>query len=183
MPFQFHIQLYDVMDPIVWRRIMVPEDYSFYHLHAIIQVAFGWENSHLFEFSPGNGSKPTIGIPHPDMKGTKDARKVLLPEVFKEAGQLFIYTYDFGDSWEHVITLEEISKDPLTKAACTGGEGACPPEDCGGMPGYENFKAIMKDPKHPEYEEMKDWLGMTKKQKWDPHKFDLKRINLAVGKI
>src|SRR5690349_7891334 len=131
MSLQFKIQINDITDPPVWRRLIVPEQFSFWKFHKLIQIAFGWENAHLFFFSPeGFQSNWNIGIPYPEAEEKiLDSKKVKISKVFNESMQQFIYIYDFGDSWEHVITLEKIFADKLTKAAFVDGEGACPPED------------------------------------------------------
>lgn len=181
MLFTFHIQIVEISNPEVWRKITVPHQFSFLHFHHIIQAAFGWEDSHLFEFSPdGIGSSPSIGIKESDSfwsEGTadKNAARVKLSRIFTEAGQTYIYTYDFGDSWEHQITLEEIKEGAFTKAGCIAGQGYCPREDCGGVWGYRELKEIMKKPRHKEYKSMREWLGLSKEQTFDPDAFDLER--------
>lgn len=185
MAFQFKIQLRDITHPPVWRRLLVPEQFTFYQLHLVIQAAFEWDNYHLFQFSPGSyGSKPLIAIPHPEWEAdVRDAEKVKLTEIFTTPGQKFVYIYDFGDDWFHQITLEEITPEKLLKAGCLAGKGACPPEDCGGPWGYANLKAILEDPKDPEHKEMKEWLGLAKNEKWDAHAFDLEVTGKRVSEI
>lgn len=185
MLYQFKIQLSNIEDPEVWRQVQVPAQFSFYRMHRVIQAAFGWENAHLFQFSPeGWSSNPKISLPYPDAEeDIVDAKKIKLKDVFKEDGQTYVYIYDFGDDWLHVLTLEKITDEKATKATCIAGEGRCPPEDCGGFPGYENLKEILNDPKHPEYAGMKEWLGLRKSQKWDAGAFDLKKTNAAVQKV
>lgn len=185
MTLQLKIQLQNLADPKVWRQVQVPAQFSFYKLHGVIQAAFGWEHAHLFQFSSeGWGSKPEISLPYPDAgEDIVDAKKIKLKEVFKEEGQTYVYIYDFGDDWLHLLTLEKITDEKATKANCLAGEGRCPPEDCGGFPGYESLKEILNDPKHPEYADMREWLGLRKNQKWDAAAFDLKKANIAVQKV
>jgi hypothetical protein len=90
---------------------------------------------------------------------------------------------DFGDDWLHWLELEKITDEKLLKAHLLDGEGRCPPENCGGTPGYEDLKRILADPKHPEYYEMRDWLELGSRQKWNPTTFDLKKARAAVRKI
>lgn len=181
--FRFKIVLHDIEEPTVWRRVVVPANFTFFHFHLVIQEAFGWENSHPFQFSPkGYGSKPAIGIADGGRKEVNSKQKKL-SEIFCRLNQKFIYLYDFGDNWIHEITLEEIIEEELTEADCIAGEGACPPEDCGGPYGYEQLKIILSDQKHQEYEETRDWLGLSKKQKWDAAAFNLKKASLSVRKI
>jgi Plasmid pRiA4b ORF-3-like protein len=184
MAFQFKIQLKNITDPPVWRRLLVPEQFTFLRMHRVIQVAFGWEDYHLFQFSPkGYASHPLIGMPDPEMGDTQDAQKIKLSEIFTTPKQKFIYIYDFGDDWFHQISLEKITDDKLLRASCMAGIGACPPEDCGGPYGYENLKLILNDPKDPEHAGMKEWLGMTKKEKWDAAFFDLEKTKVLVAKV
>jgi hypothetical protein len=189
MAFQFNIQLQDIDRPAVWRRLQVPETFTFERLHYVIQVAFGWQNSHLYEFSPGGfGTSPTIGITESfgffdEGAAEKNAAKIKLSKVFTKPGQTFIYIYDFGDSWTHEITLESITKDSSASAQLIAGEGACPPEDCGSTGGYAELKEIMANPKHKEHKEMKEWLGLGKNDKWDPSAFDLKLHRKQVSKL
>ena len=185
MALQFRIQLVPITNPLVWRRIVVPEQFSFWRFHLVIQEAFGWWNAHLFQFSPeGWRSEKPIGIKGDwDEADTQDCKKIKLSQIFKEPGQTYIYIYDFGDNWEHQLTLENITPEKATKADVLEGEGRCPPEDCGGWPGYENLKEILANPKHPEYYEMRDWLNLGPRQKWNPASFDLKKTKAAVKRV
>lgn len=180
MVYQFKIQLEDVTNPPVWRRVMVPEKFTFEQFHQLIHLAFGWEGYHLYQFSPtGYGSQPLIGIPSgyefdvPDM----NAKKTKLNQVFTQEKQTFNYLYDFGDSWSHHIVLEKLLPDTIKIPVCVAGKGACPPEDCGGAYAYEDLKTILANPSHEEYEEMKEWLGMEDDEKWDAGAFDMEEVN------
>ncbi len=185
MTYQLNIQLLNVNDPAVWRRTQVPAQFTMYRLHKVIQAVFGWQNSHLFQFSPaGWNSHPQISFPYPDIEEeVTDARKIKLKDVFTEEGQTYVYIYDFGDNWEHVITVEKKIVESTLKALCIGGEGRCPPEDCGGYPGFQELKKILADPTHPDYTEMREWLGLRRNQKWDPAVFDLKKAAAGVWKV
>ncbi|KAF5411511.1 MAG: hypothetical protein C5S38_09345 [Candidatus Methanophagaceae archaeon] len=161
--YQFKITLKGIKPPI-WRRIQVPEMYTFWELHLAIQNAMGWSDYHLHEFelvNPETGLKLLIGNPN------EDFAEEVLPELnqniadyFSMENQSAVYTYDFGDSWEHKIQLEKIlpCENGIKYPICIKGKRACPPEDCGGTWGYEELLAIIKDPKHEEYEEMLEWL-------------------------
>jgi len=159
MTFQFKIQLKNISKPPVWRRVLVPSQFSFQRFHLVIQEAFGWENYHFFQFSPGGfGSGPFIKEPFEDddYEGFMDAGKTKINEIFKKEGQKFTYIYDFGDSWEHKITLEKITADKTILAE------------------------ILKDPTNPEYEEMKEWLGLDDDEEWDADGFDLEETRAMV---
>lgn len=181
MTFQFKIQLQNITNPPVWRRVLVPADATFSTFHSIIQSAMGWEGMHLYSFSPtGYGSIPWIEEDEfeeeeDDYDEDEDeeadelfpsasddnirATKLKLSDIFKKKGQTFTYIYDFGDDWKHKITLEEIDNKNTSKfPKLIAGKGTCPPEDCGGPMGYENLKEVLGDKNHPEYKEMKAWL-------------------------
>lgn len=177
---QFKIELKGIKNPTVWRRIIVPSHYDFLTFHQIIQVVFGWENAHLYSFSPkGWGSNPEIKDSDDeefDPDNTLGSSETPLSAIFNTKGQKFTYIYDFGDDWTHLITLEKILPEEINQPTCIAGEGKCPPEDCGGFPGYEYLKEVLADPSHEEHEEMKEWLGMEDDEAWDANEFDLQEV-------
>ncbi len=177
--FQFKIQLDNISNPTVWRRITVPSYYTFSDLHFAIQVAFGWENAHLYQFSPkGYGSSPTIQEVNEDTgsgfftEEELDSEETQLSEIFTKEKQKYTYTYDFGDDWVHQITLEKIIPEITQTPALLAGKGKCPPEDCGGPWGFENLKSVLSNPKNPEYEELAEWYG---EDSFDADAFDIKK--------
>jgi len=173
--YQFKIQLKEI-SPLIWRRILVPENYSFWDLHVAIQDSMGWldYHLHLFRIRRKHAHSITlIGIPDED-RFEDDPEitagwEVSISDFFYDVGTTFDYEYDFGDSWEHEIIHEGILlKEKGTKyPVCIGAARACPPEDCGGVPGYYRMLDIISDPNHEEYEEMITWLG----KKYDPEQF------------
>ena len=186
MAFHFKIRLLNVISPPVWRRVVVPEHFTFWRFHLVIQEAFGWWNSHLFQFSPeGLDSEPAIGLVGDwnEDDNPLDCERIRLNRVFYKQGQTFVYLYDFGDGWEHSIDLQEITKEKIKRADLLKGEGRCPPEDCGGYHGYQELKNILADPRHSEHGDMKEWLGLSKRQKWNPDTFDFKKARAAVQKV
>ena len=187
MAFQFRIQLKNVQKPPVWRRVIVPENFTFEQLHLVIQESFGWGNYHLYQFSPsGYGSEPVIAIHSDDdwEKPAKNASKTRLKSIFDSENQKYTYIYDFGDDWAHTLLLENIHPEKVLKATCIGGKGACPPEDCGGPWEYERLKEILKDPKHKEYKEVKEWIGIDDIEgKFDPDYFDIEFANEVLSEI
>ena len=90
----------------------------------------------------------------------------------------FQYEYDFGDSWDHEVVVEEsvTSARGLKHAVCLTGENACPPEDCGGVYGYADLLQVLADPRHEEHEHMMEWAGGP----IDPASFDLVAANVAL---
>ena len=171
------------MEPPVWRCLVVPSNITFSSFHYVIQAAFGWEDCHLYQFSPkGWGSMPAIQPPvGDDLEGTVDSDTVLLPDIITHAGQTLVYIYDFGDDWQHQIKLEKISEQMVRIPRCVAGEGACPPEDCGGHPGYMMLQETLADPKSPEYNDMREWLGLAKGEKWDvKNAFNMAAVNKVL---
>jgi len=186
MAYQLKIQLKNVTKPPVWRQVLAPEKFTFHDLHQLIQLVFGWEDCHLYQFCPkGYGSNPVIAIPSKDDWEQPDmnAMKTKLDKIFTTEKQAFTYIYDFGDDWIHQIVLEKILSDEIKHPVCLVGKGACPPEDCGGPWGYANLKEVLSDPAHEEYEEMKEWLGLDDDEEWDVNLFNRDEINETLRKI
>jgi hypothetical protein len=189
--FQFRIQIENVKKPPVWRRVSVPSYYTFLHFHHVIQAVFEWYDIHLFSFSPGGyGTSPIIQenkyenqpFDH-DMHRNREASEIKLSEIFHREGQKYTYIYDFGDDWHHKILLEKIVNEISDAPQCLEGKGKCPPEDCGGVWGYENLKEIMADESHPEYEEYRDWLELEEDEVWDPKEFDLQETQEILSEL
>jgi hypothetical protein len=166
--------------PVIWRRVLVANTVKFFDLHHIIQISMGWKNSHLFEFRVGDYKIGYIDR-NEAFEDIADAGEVALDVLLTKEGLTFTYLYDFGDSWRHTLEIEKIIADKPGNnyPECTGGQLACPPEDSGGIPGfYENLK-ILKDRKHPEYADVKRWVGRG----YDPEKFDIKRVNTELPRF
>ncbi|MBI2631390.1 plasmid pRiA4b ORF-3 family protein [Candidatus Pacearchaeota archaeon] len=164
--------------PKIWRRFFVSDNISFHQLHNIIQEIMGWENYHLYSFNIDG-----IRIELSDEEGyseyeSENSKKIKFNKYIRVEKQKFYYEYDFGDSWEHEIVVEKIFEN-LPEGIkqipyCLEGQRACPPEDCGGVWGYEELIKICKDKNHPDYEErIKDWLG----EDWDFEKFNVSETN------
>jgi hypothetical protein len=184
--YQFKIQLQNVSNPTVWRRILVPSDLTFDDFHIAIQIAFGWEMSHLYFFSPsGYNSSPRIESSEfePLDNDALDALETKLDEIFDHEKKKFMYIYDFGDDWSHQITLEKILPDQqITVPLILKGQGACPPEDCGGPWGYAELRETLADKKHPEHKDMRQWLGLRRGQEWDAEEFVLENHQQTLNK-
>jgi hypothetical protein len=95
--------------------------------------------------------------------------------ILARKGAHFTYTYDFGDDWVHDLVVEEVAPPEagVSYPCVLDGARACPPEDVGGTPGYENFLHAIRDRKHPEHEDMMEWIG----GRFDPEKFDVAKAN------
>jgi hypothetical protein len=185
LTFQFKIKIDGISKPPVWRTVLVPSYYTFYDFHYVIQMAFGWSNSHLFQFSEkGFGDRTIITQIYEDMDDVDDdqidADDIKIDEIFKTNKQKFKYIYDFGDSWEHLISLEKIIPEISRYPECLDGRGQCPPEDCGGWRGYENLKEILKEKSHPEYQDYIEWMGLETGKSWDPEFFAVAQVNLRL---
>jgi hypothetical protein len=183
---QFKVTLKGI-EPKVWRRIVVPAGYSFWDLHVAIQDSMGWLDYHLHAFrlrNPETGETDQIGIPDDD--AFEDDEPVLpgweipMVEYFRQSGDRAEYEYDLGDGWEHEVVLEEISaRVPGAKyPICLDGAGARPPEDCGGVPGYEEMLKVLGDPTHEEHESTLRWVGGH----YDPAAFDPKKVHFDSPK-
>ncbi len=173
-PYQVKISLLEI-EPEIWRRLLVPRGVRLDRLHEIFQVAMGWTNSHLHEFRVGD-TRYSEPDPEYDKGDVRDERSVRLFEVARGVNDSFLYEYDFGDSWEHRVVVEKIlapEESPADLPVCLAGARACPPEDCGGMPGYESFLEALRDPAHEEHAAMLAWVGGS----FDPEAFDLKSVN------
>lgn len=163
--------------PEIWRVLLVRESSSLATLHAVLQRAMGWTNSHLYEFEI-NGQRFTdleTWEPFGDDEAPGDCRAIRLRDLALKEGSIFTYLYDFGDHWLHDVTVEEIG--PISKGEtlprCTAGARACPPEDCGGTHGYFDLLEALHDSSHPEHASSRVWVG----GRFDPETFDLRKAN------
>lgn len=160
--FQLKIKLRGSQKPPIWRQVQVPADINFQQLHAIIQGAMGWTNSHLHAFTDRRRNF-SIGMPNDfGMDDMQDGRRLKVRKFFEAKGDALIYEYDFGDSWEHTVEVQKVleAEPGETYPKLLKGKGACPPEDCGGIGGYYHLVEAINDPKHPDHEDMKEWTSM-----------------------
>lgn len=153
------VTLEDV-EPTVPRRIELPETMRLDRLHLVLQAAMPWQVYHLWEFQTGDAR---WGLPDPSWgDDIRPAAKATLADAVEASdGGDIGYLYDFADSWQHRIVVEDrIEPDPRhLYPRLTDAEGRCPPEDVGGFPAYERFLDILADPKAPEYAELLAWHG------------------------
>ena len=169
---QIRVTLAEI-EPAIWRRLVVPWTWHLGQMHLALQAVFGWWNYHLHEVAIGGlhyGGPDSDEWSHETSSRTFDERKVRLLDFEREPGLTFTYLYDFGDSWHHTVEIEKLlALDVAPRSAtCIDGARARPPEDVGGVPGYERFLAIMADPRDPEHADMKRWCGGH----FDPGWFD-----------
>jgi len=167
--------------PPIWRRLEVRGDIPLAALHNVLQVAFDWDDSHLYAFDTDYG---TFGQPDPQL-GHRSDKNVTLEQVAAAPGARLTYTYDFGDDWDHRIAVEKsLPPDPSTGyPRCTGGRRAAPPEDCGGIWGYQELLDILADPRHDEHEERLEWLGLNRATDFDPAFFDPSSITESLSRF
>lgn len=171
--YRIKVTLTDVR-PLVWRRLLVPAEMTLAQLHRVLQVAIGWTNSHLHCFEADGRCIGMVGVEedHPELE---DERRVRLASVLPKKGAKLVYRYDYGDDWEHVIEVEEVTRPDrrLSYPLCVGGARACPPEDCGGAGGYENLLAVLASSEHEEHDDLLTWIGGH----FDPDGFDANAVN------
>lgn len=171
--YQLKIQL-NIENHDIWRRVLVPATFSFRQLHNVIQTVFDWQNYHLHEFTVERPNDKALKMVMDDIPDTLDyfdfdrfemARERFTPldEVVSGNGDI-LYEYDFGDSWEHIITLEKTVKSKELRATFSEGAGMRPPEDVGGTGGFEEYLRIMADENHPDYPSMKMWSEAQKER-------------------
>lgn len=165
--------------PTVWRRVLVRADTTLDLVHRVIQAAMGWRDRHMHEFRVGEARYGPIEFGHDP--GRQSEAKVTLRRVAPEIGAVFRYWYDFGDSWWHSVLLERVSPpDPaFDRPVCVGGKSACPPEDVGGMEGYREMLAALRNPWHRERESYLLWLG----RRFEPGYFDVEEANTELDRI
>lgn len=161
--------------PLIWRRLQVPNNITFNRLHKILNTAMGWYESHLYLFELADFR---IGDKEWDDSGDwLSDKKVKLSEMIQNA-KTFVYLYDFGDGWQHKIKIEKILEVDTDQKypVCIGGANNCPPEDCGGLGGFEDFKTIITDKNHPEYGHLFEWYG----REYDATEFSVEDTNATL---
>jgi hypothetical protein len=190
--YRVRVDLDDTSPPL-WRRLELASDMRLDELHDVIQIAFGWTDSHLHRFSAG----PSTYDPDTEHylspfeveegeEGTPESA-VRIDEVLVDVGATLSYVYDFGDDWQHTLKLEAVlpRDDTAPRAACTAGRRPGPPEDCGGVPGYELFSAAT-DPTHAHHSAARAEIADTYGSDLDvdrlaPTPFAIDEINEALA--
>lgn len=170
--------------PLIWRRLLVPAAMKLSRLHQVIQLCMGWTDTHLHRFVIGNNF---YGPPDPDDDWreikTLNEKQFKLCDLEGYIRKRCMYEYDFGDSWQHKIKIEKVvpaGENPPHHPVLVAGKRACPPEDIGGIPGYEDFLEALSDPQHEEREEMLQWYGSDH---FDPEYFEMEEINRILKKM
>ena len=163
--------------PPIWRRLLVPANATLEQLHDVLQAAMGWDDCHMHEF--GAGQRRFGQLNPDDWSDVEDERTARLFSILGRVGAKALYTYDFGDTWEHTIVLEKrLPAEPnLAYPLCTGGRLACPPEDCGGIGGFYDLLEAIGDPNHDQHKELLDWPG----EDYDPEVFSVDHVNRKLA--
>jgi len=171
-------------NPPIWRRIVIDGGETLSHLHSVIQAAFGWYDAHLHDFEI-DGVRYGISD-EDDWAPVKDERRVSIDQAIGDGHSKIRYSYDFGDDWDHDISIEKtlLSDDVARVPDCVGGRRACPPEDCGGPWGYRELLEILGDPTHREHGERLEWAGgPIDPDAFDPEDFaDNLRLQQTIGR-
>lgn len=178
--YDLDIRLIDI-EPPIWRRFTVSDQITLASLHHVLQVVMGWEHSHLHQYIVG---QTHYGEPDPEFDEdmpTKDDRCFKLRDIAHAKEDSFVYEYDFGDSWRHRVTVEKLWPRTENSLAprCWDGKRACPPEDCGGIGGYENLIEALRDRRHPEHRELRLWAGSH----YDPKLFSVQAVNSGLAAL
>jgi hypothetical protein len=168
------------IEPPVWRRLQVPAMMRLGRLHRVFQVTMGWTNSHLHEFVVADTHYGEPNVENEPMNVLPE-RKVTLGQVAPGENDSFTYVYDFGDHWEHEVLVEKLAvAGPADRyPICLTGERCCPPEDCGGPPGYAEFLEAIRDPRHPQHAEMLQWAG----GQFNPEAFSVAAVNRTLRRV
>ena len=165
------------VEPRVWRRLLVPATVRLDQLHRVFQAAMGWEDIHLHSFEIGG---ECYGTQFDDPEDELDEKAFTVVAAVR-ANERFSYEYDFGDSWEHDVTVHRVWQ--ITKglkfAVCLDGANACPPENVGGSSGYKHLLAVLADHTHEEHEHLRGWVGRPV----DPAEFDLGCVNARLQAV
>jgi hypothetical protein len=167
-------------DPLIWRRIQISGDASLTRLHDVLQLCMGWSDLHAHRFLVGKiFYAPSESGDIWEKTGERSESEFQLVALENDMKWCFTYIYDFGDGWEHNIELEETI--PVSQGGnhpiLLDGERACPPENVGGIPGYEEFLTIINGPHHEQHKRIAKWYGADQ---FDPEYFDITRINKAL---
>ena len=187
MIYQLKITLFDTL-PKIWRRILIPTSATFWDLHSAIQDAFHWNNSHqhLFIYDDKIFKKAMLfGFPSvEDGMETYPSWKHKMSKYLNLEEPCLKYIYDLGDEWIHKIELENIlpAEKEVTYPVCTGGKQNSPPDDCGGVHGYENMLEVLSDPTDEEYAETREWVDSMKGGPLDPEHFNPREVEFMNPK-
>ncbi len=185
--YLLRIELRD-LKPAIYREVLVDPGMTLRKLHNLVQAAMGWEDCHMYAFAKPTGSQRFYNVPRDKVfeprnaaswdEPANDDSKCTVGDILHKPKDKLIYLYDFGDDWEHLITLKSVVETDSVLPHLMKAENGCPPEDCGGPPGFADWAIIWFDPKHPEYETAKAIFGSQA-----PGTLDLEVLQKAVNKL
>jgi len=166
------------VEPTVWRRFVVPSETKLPKFNRTLEAAMGWEGYHLHMFEIAD---LRIGAPDEDDDDRIDERQITVKQLLPRVGSQVRWAYDFGDNWQHDVVVEAIEEPSpdVRYPMCTDGARACPPEDCGGVSGYEELREVLADPLHPEHEHLREWAGAG----FEPDVFDQIAVTKRLRRI
>ena len=146
------------VEPAVWRRFVLPSETKLPKFNRMLRAVMRWEGYHLHMFEIAD---LRIGVPGEDDDDVIDERRITVKQLLPRDGSQVRWAYDFGDNWQHDVVVEAIEEPSpdVRYPVCTDGERACPPEDCGGVGGYEDLREVLADPAHDEHEHLREWAG------------------------
>lgn len=181
--YEFEITLLDI-EPRIWRRFAMSGNMGLKKLHSVIQIVMGWEDYHLHSFEVGEKTYDMDDEEWMEYGETPDGTLFesgfRIRSILKE-GDHFFYKYDFGDGWRHSIKVLQISAphEGVRYPVCLDGARACPPEDVGGVDGYQTYLEALTDPRHEDHEQMVNWRGPT----FNSNAFDVVAVNQQLRKL
>jgi hypothetical protein len=185
--YLLRIELRD-LKPAIYREVLVDPGITLRKLHAVIQAAMGWENTHMHAFAQPGGSQRFWRVPrnrmyeprNPDdwSEPANDDVRYKVDALLRAPKDKLLYMYDFGDNWEHVTILKSIGETDSPLPHLVKAQNGCPPEDCGGPPGAAQWAGAWHDPKHPEHETALQIYGNQ-----EPGTLDFDQLQKAVRKL
>lgn len=170
------------VEPLIWRKLRVPAEIDLEDLHEVLQLTFGWKSKHRHAYQVGEYTfRPYEEAAH-DTTFYIDETAAALGAIACE-GATFTYEYDFGDGWNHDVRVERLIPGDQVgfdqAIECLAGQRACPPEDCGGPPGYEQLLSVLANPSDPDYRSLKSWVGRS----FDAEAFELEKVNKKLATL
>lgn len=176
--FELRVEL-AVIEPPIWRRLLVRADITLPDLHQVLQSAMPWQDCHLHQFLDGDRCYMARSPDGDKSPGEIDERGVPFSRLLDRVGKTCLYEYAFGDGWEHRIRLESIRQlqPGETSPACLDGARACPPEDCGGPLGYQDLLEAVAGGRSTRHKDLREWIGGS----FDAKRFDRAAVNRTLA--
>jgi hypothetical protein len=170
------------IEPLIWRRVAVRTSMNLKAVHRVIQTAMGWLDYHLWEFEAKEQKYGMLVPNEPEWnERIKNAAATKLSSLLAKGVREISYVYDMGDNWQHRIIVEKLkpAEPGVPYPQFLGGERRCPPEDCGGLPGYYEFLGNIGSKQSKERKTALDWYGGP----YDPDEIDEEKIVTKLNSI